>query len=140
VPARNNLVLVFSSVGFKTQEVNTGTNAEVDVSLVEESTTLNDVVVVGYASVRRRDLTGSVSSVNARQLKDVPLSSAAEAITGRLAGVQVTTAEGSPGADVVIRIRGGGSITQDNSPIYIVDGVQVEKRTACTFSSGYRLY
>lgn len=126
VPARNNVVLVFSSVGFRSQEVNIGTNAVVDVSLVEESTTLNDVVVVGYASVRRRDLTGSVSSVNARQLKDVPLSSAAEAITGRLAGVQVTTAEGSPGADVVIRIRGGGSITQDNSPIYIVDGVQVE--------------
>lgn len=126
VPARNNLVLVFSSVGFKAQEINAGANSVVNVSLVEESTTLNDVVVVGYASVRRRDLTGSVSSVNARQLKDVPLSSAAEAITGRLAGVQVTTAEGSPGADVVIRIRGGGSITQDNSPIYIVDGVQVE--------------
>jgi len=87
---------------------------------------MNDVVVVGYASQRRRDLTGSISSVGAKQLKDIPLSSAAEALTGKLAGVQVTTTEGAPGADVLIRIRGGGSITQDNAPIYIVDGVQVE--------------
>src|SRR5690349_171136 len=126
IPDRNNVVLVISSVGFRAQEVNVGTRSSVDVELQTEASTLNDVVVVGYSSVRRRDLTGSVSSVSAKQLKDVPLSNAAEALTGRLAGVQVTTAEGAPGASVVIRIRGGGSITQDNSPIYIVDGIQVE--------------
>ncbi|MEI6946987.1 TonB-dependent receptor [Paraflavisolibacter sp. H34] len=125
VPA-GSPVLVFSYVGHKPQEVTVGAQGTVDIKLEEEAAALSDVVVVGYATVRRRDVTGSVSSVSAKQLKDVPLSNAAEAITGRLAGVQVTTSEGSPGADVQIRIRGGGSITQDNSPIYIVDGVQVE--------------
>src|SRR5205085_12306785 len=69
---------------------------------------------------------GSVSSVSAKQLKDIPINSAAQALAGRLAGVQVTGTEGSPNADVLIRVRGGGSITQDVQPIFIVDGVQVE--------------
>ena len=71
-------------------------------------------------------MTSAVSSVNSEQIKDIPLNSAAEAIQGRLAGVQVSTTEGAPGADVTIRVRGGTSITQDNSPLYIVDGIQVE--------------
>ncbi|MDQ3847165.1 MAG: TonB-dependent receptor plug domain-containing protein, partial [Bacteroidota bacterium] len=125
VPQGNN-TLVFSSVGLRSQEVDISGKTTVDVTLTEEAASMSDVVVVGYATVRRRDLTGSVSSVGARQLKDIPLSSAAEALTGKLAGVQVTTTEGAPGAEVVIRVRGGGSITQDNSPIYIVDGIQVE--------------
>jgi len=121
-----NPVLVFSFVGQATLEIPVGNKTTVDAAIQDETSTLNDVVVVGYSSVRRRDLTGSVSSVGAKQLRDIPLSNAAEALTGKLAGVQVTTTEGAPGADVIIRIRGGGSITQDNSPIYIVDGVQVE--------------
>jgi len=126
VPDRNNITLVFSSVGFATQEVGLGSRNNLDVIMREEASNLNDVVVIGYQSVRRKDLTGSVSSVNARQIKDFPLSSAAEALQGKLAGVQVISSEGAPGADVIVRVRGGGSITQDNSPLYIVDGVQVE--------------
>ena len=126
IPDRNNVVLVFSYVGHATREITVGDKKNIDVTLASNVSSLNDVVVVGYTSVRRRDLTGSVSSVGSKQLKDIPLSSAAEALTGKLAGVQVTTTEGAPGADVVIRVRGGGSITQDNSPIYIVDGIQVE--------------
>lgn len=122
----NNSTLVFSYVGMRPREVNVGSQATIDVGLTEEAATLSDVVVIGYQTVRRRDLTGSVSSVNAQQLKDIPVASAEQAITGRLAGVQVTTSEGAPGAEVKIRVRGGGSITQDNSPIYIVDGIQVE--------------
>ena len=126
VPERG-ATLVFSSIGYNNQEVAVGTRSSIDITLATSAgNTLNDVVVVGYQTVRRRDLTGSVSSVSARQIKDVPLSSAAEAIQGRLAGVQVTSSEGAPGADIIIRVRGGGSITQDNSPLYIVDGVQVE--------------
>lgn len=117
--------LVFSSIGFTTQEIAIGNRSSINVTLATASGAM-DVVVVGYQAVRRRDLTGSVSSVSQRQIKDVPLASAAEAIQGRLAGVQVTSSEGAPGAEVVIRVRGGGSITQDNSPLYIVDGVQVE--------------
>src|SRR4051812_11665359 len=126
VNGRSSAKLVFSYVGYVSQTVTARGGSPLSVRLRKQQSNLDEVVVVGYQSVRRRDLTGSVSSVNARQLRDVPLSNAAEALTGRLAGVQVTTSEGAPGASVVIRIRGGGSITQDNSPIYIVDGIQVE--------------
>lgn len=126
VTGAGNVNLIITSTGYTPITVTATGNNAVNVSLQKQVTALEDVVVVGYATVQRRDLTGSVSSVGAKQLKDIPLSSAAEALTGRLAGVQVTTSEGGPGADIVIRIRGGGSITQDNSPIYIVDGVQVE--------------
>ena len=121
-----NVVLVFRYIGFKTQEVAITSQTIVNLTLETNSLDLQEVVAIGYATVNRSDLTGPVSSVGAKQLRDIPLSSAAEALTGRLAGVQVTTSEGSPGAEVQIRVRGGGSITQDNSPIYIVDGIQVE--------------
>src|SRR4029079_19496131 len=107
-------------------EVSLGTKTSFDVVMKEEASNLNDVVVIGYSSIKRKDLTGSVSSISSKQLKDFPLASAAEAIQGKLAGVTAVASEGAPGADIIIRVRGGGSITQDNSPLYIVDGVQVE--------------
>jgi TonB-dependent starch-binding outer membrane protein SusC len=118
--------LIVSSVGYGSKVVTTNGNEPVNIQLVKETITQEDVVVVGYATIKRKDLTGTVSSVNAKQLKDIPLSSAAEALQGRLAGVQAISSEGAPGADIIIRVRGGGSITQDNSPMYIVDGIQVE--------------
>lgn len=126
INAAQNAVLVFSFTGYTNVEESVNGRTTINVALSANRQNLDDVVVIGYSSVRRKDLTSSVSSVNAKQLKDNPLSNAAEALTGRLAGVQVSTTEGAPGADVLIRIRGGGSITQDNSPIYIVDGIQVE--------------
>ena len=93
-------------------------------------TAADEVVVIGYQTVRRKDVLSSVSSVGAKDLKDVPINSAAEALNGRLAGVTATTAEGSPDADVRIRVRGGISISQDNSPLYIIDGIQVENGLA----------
>lgn len=126
VSTTNPLDLVISSVGYGSKIITvTGTDAGT-IQLVKEAITQEDVVVVGYATIKRKDLTGTVSSVNAKQLKDIPLSSAAEALQGRMAGVQAIASEGAPGADIIIRVRGGGSITQDNSPMYIVDGVQVE--------------
>ncbi len=122
-------VIVFSLVGYLPKEL-AAVKGSMNVVLQPAETTGEDVVVVGYATVKRKDLTGAVSSVGAKQLKDIPLTSAAQALTGRLAGVQITTAEGSPDADIQIRIRGGNSITQDNSPIYIIDGVQVENGLA----------
>lgn len=118
--------LVFSSTSFLSYEAVVGNRTVVDAQLITDAKTMEDVVVVGYATVKRRELTGSVSSVNSKQIRDFPLASAADALQGKLAGVQLTTSEGAPGADVVVRVRGGGSITQDNSPLYIVDGVQVE--------------
>lgn len=126
VPAHGNTVLVFSYVGSKSQEITVGNRNVIDVTLQNTASTLNDVVVVGYGTVRRKDLTGSVSSVSAKDLKDIPINSAEEALAGRLAGVQVTGSEGSPDAQVQIRVRGGGSITQDNSPLYVVDGIIVD--------------
>ncbi len=82
--------------------------------------------MIGYQTVRRRDVLASVASVGAKDLKDIPINSAAEALNGRLAGVTATTAEGSPDAAVRIRVRGGMSITGNNDPLYIIDGVQVE--------------
>ena len=119
--------LIISFIGYVLQEVSIGNQSNIDVQLQEDVQMLEEVVAIGYGnSVNRRDLTSSVSSVGAKQLKDIPLTNAAEALTGRLAGVRVTTSEGAPGADIQIRVRGGGSITQDNSPIYVVDGIQVE--------------
>lgn len=125
IPGRNDVVLVFSSVGYTPQEVSVGTKSVINVTLVNSSAALSDVVVIGYQTVRRKDLTGTVSSINSTQLEKIPVSSAAEAITGRLPGVQVTTTDGAPGAEIVIRVRGGGSITGSNNPLYIVDGFRV---------------
>ncbi len=118
--------LTFSFVGYIAQKVAIGNQTKLDISLIGDSKLLDEVVAMGYADVNKRDVLGSVSSISSKQLRDIPLSSAAEALAGKLAGVQVTSTEGAPGADVIIRVRGGGSITQDNAPIYIVDGIQVE--------------
>ena len=120
-----NDVLTFSFVGMKTQEKPVSGKAVMNVTLESGTEYLEEVVAIGYGSVTKRDLTGSVASVGEEQLKDIPVSSTAQALTGRLAGVQITTSEGSPDAEVKIRVRGGGSITQDNSPLYIVDGFPV---------------
>lgn len=120
VPAEGK-VLVVSYVGMKTQEVPI-TGSEVNVVLSDDATGLDEVVVIGYGTVKKRDLTGPVASVGEKTLKNIPVASTAEAITGKLAGVQVTTTEGSPDADIKIRVRGGGSVSQDNSPLYVVDG------------------
>ena len=126
IKVSDNATLVMSFVGYETQSINIGNRSNLEVTLQPVIQTLDEVVVIGYAEINRRDLTGAVSSVGAKQLKDIPLTNAAEALTGKLAGVRVTTSEGSPGAAIQIRVRGGGSITQDNSPIYVVDGIQVE--------------
>lgn len=124
---KGEVYLVFKYLGYVSQEVKVVAQRNIDVKLIPDVTSLDEVVAIGYALVKRKDLTGSVSSINERQLKDVPINSAAQALTGRIAGLQVTTSEGSPDADIKIRIRGGGSITQDNSPLYIIDGIQVEE-------------
>ena len=121
----NNSVLAFSSIGFSNTEVAVRDRTTLEVSLAQESSTLNDVVVIGYGTARKKDLTGATASLAGSALEKIPLANAAEAMTGRLAGVQVTTTDGAPGAEIVIRVRGGGSVTQDNSPLYIVDGFPV---------------
>ena len=123
VPANGN-ILVVTYVGMVKQEIPIS-GSVINITLVNEEKAFNEVVVIGYGTVKKRDLTGSVSSLSGNILKDIPVTTAAEAITGRMAGVQVTTTEGSPDAQIKIRVRGGGSITQNNDPLYIVDGFPV---------------
>jgi TonB-linked SusC/RagA family outer membrane protein len=123
VPA--NGTILFSFIGCKTKEVPVGGKTEINVALLSESIGLEEVVAIGYGNQRRKDLTGSVSSISGADLQKTPVTSAAQALTGKLAGIQITTTDGSPDAEMVIRVRGGGSVTQDNSPLYIVDGFPV---------------
>lgn len=125
VPEDKNAITI-NYIGFIEQEIKISEQTNYNIKLASDNRGLDEVVVVGYGTVKRKDLTGSVSSISAKELKDIPLNSSAEALTGRLAGVNITSSEGQPGADVTVRVRGGGSITQDNAPIYIVDGVQME--------------
>ncbi len=121
----SNATLVVSFIGMKTQEIPISGKTKINVKLKEDSIGLDEVVAIGYGTTKRKDLTGAVASVSSDALEDIPATSAMQAISGRLAGVNVTITEGSPDADIKIRVRGGGSITQDNSPLYIVDGFEV---------------
>ena len=118
--------IVVSFVGYETQEVDVVAGKELKIVLKEDSQALDEVVVIGYGSKARKDLTGSVGSVSGTKLAAVPVTSAAVALQGKIAGVQVTTVDGAPGADINIRVRGGTSVTQSNDPLYIVDGFQVD--------------
>ncbi|MBO5805951.1 MAG: TonB-dependent receptor [Tidjanibacter sp.] len=118
--------LVFSYLGMKDQTVAIGNRTYFEITLESDAEVMEDVVVVGYATIQRKDLIGSVSSVDSETLASQPVTSVSEALSGKMAGVQVTTTEGDPDADIKIRVRGGGSITQDSSPLYIVDGFPVE--------------
>ncbi|MBQ9656023.1 MAG: TonB-dependent receptor [Prevotella sp.] len=115
--------VVISYIGMVTQEVTASENMK--VTLQDDNASLEEIVVVGYTSKARKDLTGSVGSVSGAKLAVVPVSSAAEALAGKIAGVQITTTDGQPGADINIRVRGATSVTQSNEPLYIVDGFQV---------------
>lgn len=118
--------LVISYIGMVSQEVKA--DAQLKVTLQEDAAALDDVVVIGYTSKARKDLTGSVGSVSGAKLAAVPVASAAEALQGKIAGVQVTTVDGAPGAEINIRIRGGSAISADQSskPLFIVDGFQAD--------------
>ena len=117
--------LKISYIGMKAKEINVAGKTTISVKLEDEANSLNDVVVIGYGTVKKKDLTGAVATVKGDDLTKVPVTNAAEALTGKLPGVQITTTDGSPDAEMIIKVRGGGSITGDNSPLYIVDGFPV---------------
>lgn len=125
-----NATLVVRSKGFEEQEVEVNGKTVINVAMAKydgnKEKNIDEVVLVGYTTVSKKDITNSISSVKGEQLADMPVNSAAEAIQGRMAGVQVTFGEGSPGSDPEIKVRGGTSITQDNAPLYIVDGIQMD--------------
>ena len=122
-----NAVLVISSVGYKTQEIRLRSDQKtVNVVLEENSKLLDEVVVVGYGTMKKSDLTGSVGSLSGEKLKESVVANFDQALQGRIAGVQVSSNSGTPGAATTIRIRGASSITSDNEPLYIIDGIPVQ--------------
>jgi len=119
-------VLIVKFIGLTDETVALkGRTSGITVQMKESSSELNEVVIIGYGTQKRKNLTGAISSIKGTELAKVPTASVAEALVGRLPGVQVTTADGSPGSEVMIRVRGGGSITEDNSPLILVDGFEV---------------
>ena len=124
VPSGNS-VLIFSFVGYKTTEIAVEGRAVVNCELAPDATALDDVVVVAYGSAKREAVTGSVTSVKGETLASAPVTSVDKALSGKLAGVQITAASGQPGAASQIRIRGNSSINASNTPLWVVDGIPV---------------
>lgn len=116
-------VLVFTYTGFATQEIEIAGRSTIDVVMTEQATTLDGVVVIGYGTQKKKDLTTAVVIVGEDDIKDRPMVSAAEALQGKAAGVQVVQPSGKPGGDIAVRVRGSTSVLAGNEPLYVVDGV-----------------
>ena len=125
--ADNNATLVFSFIGYVTTEIKTGSLQIINVELVPDASSLNEIVVVGYGTQQKRDITGAVGSLSAKNIKDVHVTNFENAIQGQIAGVQVQEPSGEPGAGTTIRVRGLGSISAGNEPLYVIDGFPVSK-------------
>ncbi len=120
-----NAILEISYVGYESQKVTVKDESKLNIILKENAEVLDELVVIGYGTVRKKDLTGAISSVSSKELESVPVTTAAQALQGKAAGVNVVTSSGAPGAEVSITIRGGSSITQSTKPLYIVDGFEM---------------
>ncbi|KAB7732999.1 SusC/RagA family TonB-linked outer membrane protein [Rudanella paleaurantiibacter] len=120
-----NATLVFSFVGYARQEVTVGSQTNLTVKLVPTDETLNEVVVVGYGSQLKKEVTGAVQTLSAAEIKDLPVSQIGQKLQGRLAGVQINQTTGRPGAGINIRIRGQLSVSAGSDPLYVVDGFPI---------------
>ncbi|WP_421920117.1 SusC/RagA family TonB-linked outer membrane protein [Marinifilum sp.] len=120
-----NSTLVFSFVGYKTQEILIGEQSQINVILGVETENLSEVVVIGYGQVKKEDATGSISAIKSDDFNKGAISSPQELLIGKTSGVQITTSGGEPGAESTIRIRGGASLTATNDPLFVIDGVPV---------------
>ena len=134
IAAKKGDILIATSIGYRTveQKVEAG---NVLIRMTVADNVINDVVVVGYGTTKRSDLTGSVASVNPSEIKNVPFTSIDQALSGKAAGVQVVQSDGSPGAVARIRIRGGASLLGTNEPLYIIDGIPVNVQNRYVSSS-----
>tara|TARA_R110002050_G_scaffold95107_3_gene198000 strand:+ start:6482 stop:9613 length:3132 start_codon:yes stop_codon:yes gene_type:complete len=126
VTPANATTLVFSFIGLETQEVEIGSQSKIDVQLASSYTQLDEVVAVGYGTVRRSDLTGSVSAVRSEELEQSQSTDAMQALQGRMSGVNISSESGEPGSGMNIQIRGANSIVGNSSPLFVIDGVQMD--------------
>lgn len=126
INVKRGTVLQFSFLGYNTKEEKATPGKIMQIVLEEDKKTLGEIVVVGYQPVRQRDLTGSVAKADVSQLTNTPVSSIDQTLGGRIAGVNVSSGEGMPGGQMNITIRGNNSLTQANTPLYVIDGFPVE--------------
>ena len=121
--AGENAVLVFSYIGLSTQEVSVAGKSVVNVVLKDDQQKLNEVIVIGYGSVKKKDATGAIDQLSSKKFDNISATSPAELLRGKVAGVQVTSSSGEPGAAAAIRIRGNTSVRSGNEPLIVVDGI-----------------
>ncbi|HEY1202462.1 MAG TPA: TonB-dependent receptor plug domain-containing protein, partial [Niastella sp.] len=121
--------LTVSAVGFTAMDVDVSSTSTVDVVLVESTSSLNEVVVVGYGTAKRRDITGSVASVTAKEFNKGQINTPEQLLQGKVPGLQITNSSGQPGGLTVVKIRGNNSIRTGNTPLYVVDGIPLDGRT-----------
>ena len=122
----SDAILVFSYIGLKTQEVSASGKSVINVTLKDDSAELKEVVVIGYGSVKKKDATGAVDQIGAKNFDNVSATNPAELLRGKVSGVQITQSSGEPGAGVSIRIRGNSSIRSGNNPLIVIDGVPLD--------------
>ena len=120
---KSSAQLQFSYIGYLSKMVTVGNQSVIDVVMEEDNAALDEVVVIGYQTIRRRDLTGSVASVSGKNIAAAPVADVTQALQGKLPGVNIVSQDGRPDASVAIRVRGGGSISQSNEPLILIDGV-----------------
>lgn len=125
IEASEGQVLIFSFIGLKRQKITVGNATTLQVVMESEDNNLEEFVVVGYGTLQKKDITGSVSAISSEEIKDQPVVSIDQAMAGRMAGVVVTQATGAPGGGASVRIRGAGSLSAGNEPLYVVDGFPV---------------
>ncbi len=131
-------VLLFSYIGYTPIEQIAGSLAVIEIKLSPEQTMLDEVVVIGYGTAKKRNVLGAVTTVNSKDLVQLPVADVAQALQGRAAGVLVTQNTGAPGEGVSVRIRGTGSINSSNDPLYIVDGIATTDALEYSIARRYR--
>jgi TonB-dependent SusC/RagA subfamily outer membrane receptor len=124
ITADDNDVLVFSYVGYEPQEIKVGEKTQFNLSLVSAASSLENIVVIGYGTVKKRDLTGAVVSLKGDEVKKVAAGNVMESVQGKVAGVDITRTSGGAGSNVNVTVRGNRSILAQNTPLFIVDGIQ----------------
>jgi len=135
IQAGEDAILVFSAIGYLSQEIPVKRRTQINVQLSDDTRQLNELVVVGYGTQKKRDITGSVSSLDARDFNKGVQTSVDQLISGRSAGVQVTQASSEPGGGVSIRIRGANSINANNEPLYVIDGLPINNSSVVPSST-----
>lgn len=125
IPSRENLSISVSFIGYITQEVRVTSSSPLTIVLQEDTQVLSDVVVIGYGTEKKKNVSGAVSNITSEELVRVPTENMQRALQGKVAGVQIISATGTPGGAVSVIVRGSGSISANNEPLYIIDGVQM---------------